>query len=349
MKYPLVKITKEDLKRIIYFILMKFRTDPLHMQGTSSKRDFLGGYIERWFNKAAETLIFDELLKDKNYNVVSDYFLYGNDSDKNAPDVLGLKTNDKKIIPFVQYNNGTWEQCGSMPRIEVKVIRKDQALLGIREPQMIDDYYVFVESNLEEDYLNVIFEDNIFNKKYLEELKNSSEFVKSDSDNQLIPHSLMSKNAEIGTMRLLGIYKKSEIRDKFVMCASGVKPYYFGCTTDDFHKKLDDKPVIEKIKIENGLCLYNYDNEVYLPFLVDCACDSIDVLIKNKGSFYFEAKENMTLCGNVIKPGYIKVEFKKFDRTSKWDENIALKSFIEDKGCDSTDELVAMFDKIVKK
>ena len=108
---------------------MKFRGDPLHMQGTSAKRDLIGGYIERWFNKIAETVIFDDLLKGKNYQVVSDYYLYGNDSDKNAPDILGLKTSSGKNIPFSRYNNGTWTPVEGMPKVEVKVVRQDQALL----------------------------------------------------------------------------------------------------------------------------------------------------------------------------------------------------------------------------
>ena len=89
--YSELPITKDELKEIVYFILMKFRSDSLHLQGTSSKRDLVGGYIERWFNKLAEMKVFDHLLKDKSYDVVCDYFIYANDSDKNAPDILGLK------------------------------------------------------------------------------------------------------------------------------------------------------------------------------------------------------------------------------------------------------------------
>ena len=98
-KYTKVEITKDDLRKIVYFILMKFRGDPVHLQGTSAKRDLIGGYIERWFNKVAETIIFDKLLEKKNYDVVSDYFIYANDSEKNAPDILGLRSNRDPALP----------------------------------------------------------------------------------------------------------------------------------------------------------------------------------------------------------------------------------------------------------
>jgi len=90
-KYPQREITKEELVRTIYFILMKYGSDSLHMQGTSSKRDLVGGFIERWLNKLAETAVFDNLLQDKPYKAVPDYFLYNNESEKNAPDILGIK------------------------------------------------------------------------------------------------------------------------------------------------------------------------------------------------------------------------------------------------------------------
>lgn len=143
---------------------MKYSSDSLHMQGTSSKRDLVGGFIERWLNKLAETAVFDNLLQDKPYKAIPDYFIYNNESEKNAPDILGIKDN-KKTIPFVQYNDGRWETVDDSPRVEVKALRKDQYLLGIRQPQMIDDYYVFVESDLSPDYLTMIFEDEVFNEK----------------------------------------------------------------------------------------------------------------------------------------------------------------------------------------
>jgi hypothetical protein len=349
MNYPEIEITKEDLRRIIYFILMKFKGDPLHRQGTSAKRDLIGGYIERWFNKIAETIIFDKLLEHKTYKVVSDYFIYANDSDKNAPDILGLQK-DEKTIPFVKYNNGTWQVVSDMPRIEVKVVRKDQAMVSVREPQMIDDYYAFIESDLDGDYLTSIFEKAVFDDKYFEELKMSSEFIKNDVDNQIIPHNKVIPSERIGTMRLIGIYTQDELRDNSVLCGKDVSPYYFGTASN--------KSPAGKIRLNQELTLdqkgrfvYKFnDNYICLPVAFANPNNAkITILKQNKGSVYLNSTENISVGGIFLSKGDILVEFKKFDRSSKWEENILLKQTLEKYGKDSAQELIYTFDQIVKE
>ncbi len=346
-KYEPVEITKEDLRKIVYFILMKFRADSLHVQGTSSKRDLLGGYIERWFNKVAETVIFDDLLKNKEYNVVSDYFLYANDSEKNAPDIIGLETKDGNNIPFVKYKNGSWHAVEGMPRIEVKVVRKDQNLMGVREAQMIDDYYIFIESDLEEDYLSAIFEDKVFKKKYLDQLEISKDFVESDDSRQLISHWKLKKNNKIGKMRLIGVYAKEEVEGKFTSCSIGVKPYYFAGATKNFNKKIDHNKKVGELEVKNGLAQYNNGNEVYLPFPIEGLNRNQRILVSNKGSVYIDLENDVLINGEKVEKGVVKIDFKKFDRSSNWCENIALKTFIEEKGNDATDDLIKLFDDIV--
>ena len=58
----------------------------------------IGGFFDRWFNRAPEFLIFGELLKGQKYDVVIDNFLYGQDTKKNAPDIIGLQKNQKTIM-----------------------------------------------------------------------------------------------------------------------------------------------------------------------------------------------------------------------------------------------------------
>ncbi|WKZ26604.1 MAG: hypothetical protein QY304_00680 [Candidatus Paceibacterota bacterium] len=346
MKYPEIEITKDDLRKIVYFILMKFKGDPLHRQGTSAKRDLIGGYIERWFNKIAETVIFEKLLEDNKYKVISDYFIYANDSDKNAPDILGLQTSDGKTIPFVKYNNGTWTNIDGMPRIEVKVVRKDQALLGVREPQMIDDYYAFIESDLEGDYLTSLFEEETFADKYFEELKMSDEFIESDKDKQIIPHSTVSKTAKVGTMRLIGIYTKGEVQNNFTLCKKDVSPYYFAGAEnkDPRGANLKEKMVLDG----NNRFTYTYDKGyVCLPFAIESENKTeITILKKNKGSLYIHSTDDIRISGIPVQKGNIVINLNKFDRSSKWNENIALKYTLEKFGNDSTQDLVDLFDKI---
>lgn len=346
MSYPEIEISKDDLRKLVYFILMKFRGDPLHRQGTSAKRDFIGGYIERWFNKIAETVIFDELLKNKNYRVVSDYFVYANDSEKNAPDILGLE--NEKVIPFVKYNNGSWKSVEGMPRIEVKVVRKDQSLVAVREPQMIDDFYAFIESNLELDYLTAIFDEMTFDNKYFEELKMSEDFIESDIDNQIIQHVKISKSVRVGTMRLIGIYTKSELRENSTVCGRGVHPYYF---SNAINKSPRSRIRLnERINLDDkSRFVYKFDNSyTCLPVAIENPNNGDVVIIKkNKGSLYINSSDKLIIGGVEVDMGDIAIEFKKFERSSNWDENILLKQTLETFGTDYSLELVKLFDDIV--
>ena len=144
-----VKFEEKDLKRLIYWITCKFKEDEFHHQSASTKSDLIGGFFDRWFNRAPEFLIFRELLKDKGYDVVIDNFLYGQDTKKNAPDIIGLEKNGKVKVKFAVFNDGEWKKLDNMPLIEVKTFRKNQSLSAVGSTQMESDhYYVFVESNV---------------------------------------------------------------------------------------------------------------------------------------------------------------------------------------------------------
>ena len=157
--YKEVAISRSDILPLVYFIISMFQREKNHRQGISEKSDLIGGYIDRWINKLSENIIFNKvLLENKDYKVVNDYFIYGNDknsrADKNAPDILGLKTNNGDIIRFAEFNNKTWIKCSNMPYIEVKTYKTNQKLIVIRETQLQDDnFYVLVESNFAPDYL----------------------------------------------------------------------------------------------------------------------------------------------------------------------------------------------------
>jgi len=348
-KHPEIPITKNDLRKIIYFILMKFRGDSLHRQGTSAKRDLIGGYIERWFNKIAESVIFDSLLRGKDYKVVPDYFVYGNDSDKNAPDILGLETKEGKIIPFAKYNNGTWADMPDMPRVEVKVVRKDQTLLGVREPQMIDDYYAFIESDLEGDYLSAIFEDEVFQDKFFEELAMENDFIQSDEGNQLVQPIKQLKAEAIGTMRLIGIYTKAELLKNTVLCSRGVSPHYFAEVLNVETGRGLGNTAEEYLGIsENGLVKYESPSgKIYLPFsILGLKQDKVKILKKNIGSLYIESPDPLNINGFEVSPGIVKLVFKEFERSSGWSENVASKFVLENYSNDDTDHLVSKLDSI---
>lgn len=348
-RYPKIDITKNDLRKIVYFTLLKFRNDPLHLQGTSAKGDLMGGYIERWFNKIAETIILNNLLKDKKFKVVSDYYIYRNDSKKNAPDTLGIVLDSGKNIPFAKYKDGEWIIQPNMPSVEIKVVRSTQALAGVREPQMTDDYYMFIESELQGDYLSTIFEDEVFDDRYFDELKMPEDYIESDKDNQIIPHSKMKKSDKVGTVKLIGTYSPEELRRITRLCRKDVSPYYFAeaVNVDKVRGAVDSN---SDVKVgEDGIVEYTNGDNLYLPFVVqNNSTGRLKVLKKNLSSFYLETDEQLIVNGSKLESGKIKIAFKKFERSSKWDENIVSKFIMENLGRDCTGELIKVFDSLAK-
>src|SRR5699024_3906381 len=176
-----ITITRDDLLPLMYFIVSIYQQGKTHRQGISAKSDLIGGYIDRWINKLPENIIFNKILcADKNYKVINDYFIYGTElkSDKNAPDILGLKTKNG-IIKFAEFEDNTWNNCGGMPHIEVKTSKTNQKLVAVRETQLYDsNYYVFVESNFANDYLLSFFVEDYFNDEVLKSINMDTSFIK---------------------------------------------------------------------------------------------------------------------------------------------------------------------------
>lgn len=341
-----VEITKHDLYKAVYFVLMKFNADKYHMQGTSAKSDLLGGYIDRWFNKAAETLIFNKLLQDKDYNVSSDYFLYGNNTDKNAPDILGLEGKNG-VIPFVQYNDGSWERIGERPRIEIKVFRNSQSLFSIRDSQLINDYYAIIQSDLEPGYLSTLFDETLYNEEFYNELRVNKIYIKSDAQNSLIKPFKIEKPGKIGSLKLIGIYTDDIIKDISLSYKAKENPYYLGFVENV--TRPTGKPSDDCLTIDiTGKTYYKYAGIKYLPFFIHGYDGySLNILATNKTTLYIEAPRNLTIDGMSVEKGVAKLSFKQFDRSSKWNEYISTLSFIENYATDSTKELVSIFDKLM--
>ncbi len=345
-QYPTIEITKEELIRTIYFILMKYGSDSLHLQGTSSKRDLIGGFIERWLNKLAETAVFDALLKDRPYGAIPDYFLYNNESEKNAPDIIGIK-NKNVTIPFVQYVDGKWETINKRPRVEVKALRKDQYLMGVRQPQMIDDYYLFVESDLSPDYLTMIFEEEVFHPRNMNLLKVDPIFVKSDKNSSIIIPKQPKPANKVGSFRLIGTYTREQVIKNTVSCKPKVSPRYVKsvCNVEKVTRALTK----QKIEVTENKFVYKSNHCIYLPVAIEGNTKNTFIIKENKGSIYLETDTSITINGVKLLPGFIKLELVEFQRSSNWDENLAVKNSFEIFAKDSTSKMVQEFDKIYQK
>lgn len=352
-----IDVTKEDLINMIYFIISKFEYDIFHIQGTSSKADLLGGFIDRWINRIPEVLIFNKLLlKNKDYKVINDYFVYGNDSDKNAPDVLGLKIQNDKIIKFAEFEDSTWKGIVNMPWIEVKTFRKNQKMFTIRESQMEDDhYYVMAESDISPNYLKILFQDIVFSDKYYNNILMDEDFIKSNNKASLQqPKKVEKFNKDtIGTIKLLGIYKGKDIKKIANLCAPGYKPYYFNGVEEILKARgVNFDKLILREEIEN----YNNDEwEINKEVLK--VKDTINVYGKNlneiciakryKSSWYVLVKDDCEVSGvKLEKNKKYKISFAKFDRSSNWNEYITLKKTLDNENNDRTSELIEKFDKI---
>ncbi len=344
-----VKFKEEDLNKLIYWIVCKFKEDQFHHQAASAKSDLIGGFFDRWFNRAPEFLIFRELLKGKNYDVIIDNFLYGQDTKKNAPDIIGLKGSKGSILAkFALFENGEWIKVKDMPLIEVKTFRKTQALTAVGETQVSSDHFcVFVESHVPNDYLITLFKEKIFDKKILESLKGDYAFIKSDKNNQLIPIKEPKIDKDLGFFKLIGIFK-GDIVKKFSILVSidkdgkPQKPRYFS--------KIEE---IEPIKHN---CEENVNEGLFkltelVPFYIKFTKPKTKVKIVKKLKSYFVIKieGDAEVNGTIIRDGYFKILFKKFDRSSKKKEYIGDKKVFEFLAEDSTNKLISRFDEIVKK
>lgn len=351
-----IDVTKEDLIKMIYFIISKFEFDIFHMQGTASKSDLLGGFIDRWINRISEVLIFNKLLlEDKDYKVVNDYFVYSNESDKNAPDVLGLKLNDGKIIKFAEFENTTWKGINDMPWIEVKTFKKSQKMFTVRETQMDDEhYYVMAESDILPNYLKILFQELIFRDEYYNKIIMNEDFIKSNEKGTLKQPNRVEKfeGNKIGTIKLLGIYKGKDIKKIANLCEPGVKPYYFD-GVEEIEKNIrgvdfniltfrEDETPYEVWNINKDVLNVKEGIDVYGKNI-----ENIEVVKKNKSSWYVRISNDCELNNIELKKGKkYKFKFTKFDRSSSWNEYITLKKTLDNEENDRTKELVNRFDEI---
>ena len=344
-----VTLTAEDLFPDVYFAVSKFRFDNFHQQGTSAKRDLLGGFIDRWINKASERIIFRKLLNGKPYEVLNDYFLYKDPKAKNAPDVLGIKCkNSGKVIKFAEFDgaSSTWKQLDNCPFIEVKTFRKSQILVSVRDEQFNDDhFYVLTEMDTAPDYLFYFFNKSIFSEENLKEVKIPLDyFVKNTTSAENIidvPKQIdetPSPARIIGKLRLTAVIKGSGLKTfgiklnpgepfKYISSISEVKkipkgsgysnnPYQF---EQIFDAVSETDHIYVKKPVESG-------ELKFLPFQA-YGEGKISVWKVNKGSIYIEALENSSILDKQLEAGKkYKIDLKIMERSSNWDEYFAYES-----------------------
>ena len=357
-------VSNEMILNGAYWILMKFNADKFHRGLDSAKRDKFGGYLERWMNKVFEKPFFDALLKryNKDYSVIYDDLIYKDVKLKTAPDVLGLKTNDK-IIPFGKYKE-TWSHFKNMPKIEIKSYRHDHAVATTNVDQ-VADYYVFLNHNLDDDYLKTIFKDSFYENKNYQKItdnwRNLSVFYEGNSN--ILTEVEKPKNIlQNFNVRLLSIIKGEDWVNLSKIAKGAVKE-------SNRIKNAPEAPIVfKKIEENNSKTWHTNKNPLGKKNLNNMDLDkgkikylmpvfenfdetkSREVIAEITGSWkstiYFSKTEKFKLNGKVYDKGDYKMLFDTFERTSGLDEHCALKDslFVFDK----REDLISEFDKIIQ-
>lgn len=354
-----VDLKRKDLMKNTYWTLCKFMNDDYTIENASSKRSLLGDFIDRWTNKAPETLIFNKILENYDYHVVKDTFIYKNSKAKTAPDILGLIDKNGVCFPFAKFNNDHWE-VEDNPIIEMKTFRSSQKLVTIPFSQFKDEsFFAIVESFIPKDYLLSIFDKEFFSEHNLDLMKNYDEFIISDQEKMLSIPSKLQSNFEykydgedvVGKYKLIGIFKGKDLKNYGRIVKKGDKPLYFSEIGEPAKRKnrlYDQNP---PVPLNQGKYYFN-DDKNNLPCFIKIQDKSeISIIRKTSKSIDVQIEGIVEIDDEKLKTGKYKLIFKEFSKDGKYEEYITTKSLLRlnvDK-ISALDELLMIFDKIVNE
>ena len=308
-----VELNDRYFKEIVYWCVCKYMMDDYKREQSSSKQSLLGGFIDRWLNTAPEFLIFDELLCEEDYTVITDSFIYSSSKAKNAPDIIGLIDKEGNRYPFAKFYDNEWKICKNAPFIEMKTFRHNQNLVTIPCNQFDEDhYYTIVESHIEKDYLTNLFKDDFFEKKDLDTnfSKDCATFIESNENNIIKQPKKLIKNDKIGYYDLIGVYKGDSLKKiEYKIVEKDDKPFYFLNITPS-------PPSLTKPRELSG-DFYINDPEKHIFCEIEFHEDSKLTLvneIKNAIDVYVEGKVEIDEYS--LEEGFYRLSFKKINRKS---------------------------------
>ena len=301
-------LEKSDVFKNLYFIAeMSQNTGDKGMYGTiAGKSDFMGGIFDRWINVVPESAIFNKIILPEvsgtnHVEIITDFYKYEPKQETTgiAPDVLGLRVNDK-VVPFVVFDE-KWTPIKGMPQIEVKTFKESQMMVSLRDQGYAGKYLVLVESNLRVDYLLPFFDSNYFSHKVYKQMTMDDEiFIKSNSQG-LIHHlkEVDCSDQKLGTLALLLITETTEFEKYSTYCDAGITPLPIK-SIEKSDKKIKD-PINKKFSCylelkESGFYGFKdnwYSKKIKNFKFLDFYCmhpESIKVLFRNKLDFYITSK-----------------------------------------------------------
>ena len=356
-----VPINSKDVLKSIYFILSIAQNQKGNaMHGAlTSKGDLIGGIFDRWINIVPEDIIFNKILlplisQEKNVKLISDFYHYDPKNAGIAPDVIGLKINDK-TVPFAIFDD-TWVAVENMPQIEVKTFKTPQKMISLRDQGYANKYLIMTETNLRLDYLLPFFDMTIFPKEIHDMLSmDDTIFIKSDKEGLLkhVPQIDFSKK-ELGFVNLLKITNADEFMKIATFCEAHVSVQYIKSIEEHIKKKntFNSAEKLAKFCTKNSYGLFSFNQDWYdglndnkIPYIkkgnvnflqraLDFYTDNIDaisIVKRNKNNIYIEVSSLCTFNGITLEPEKrYKVEFDTLARNdNNGEEYFMQKSLIE--------------------
>lgn len=306
-----IEIKRDDIIPYVYFVCSLASESQTGMfGGLSLKSDYIGGIFDRWINIIPESIVFDKCILpivskriDKKYEikVFSDFYKYDPKYVGIAPDVIGLKK-DNKIIPFVKYDDtkeekGYWVKQPNCPLIEVKSFKEKDYMISLRDQNYSGKYLVIVAVKLSIDYLLPFFNKDLFIDSNIKILDMPNDFVVSNQKGLLKNTKIFSFDKDnIGTLKLLSINTADDFMSISTKCFSGQSPRYF---RNIIERKINKKNIaipLKKICSLKQSGLYKVDDRIFETPLIK----TLDISISDINSLEFigNTKDKIVIKSN---------------------------------------------------
>ena len=370
-----MEITKDKSLKNIYFICSLTQKTKTSMQGAlSSKGDLMGGIFDRWINTIPESVIFNEYIKPKlnqcknsDIELIQDFYLYDPKEVGIAPDVLGIKINNKEI-PFCIYgkigNEIRWHQNKNYPQIEVKTLKMSQKMLTLRDQHYSGKYLIFAESTFNIDYLLPFFDKNLFNQNVFDELKMNNETFLEGNYNDYITqiNKINLGNDKIGDVNVLVITKAEDFINKSIMCMPGESVQYINNNISEKDFTRIPQTNVD-IPLSNYLIcrfdnVYSFNEKWYDDFVkrqniktLDVKVDnlnSIKIIKINKSSIYIKVTGEATINNFKLKDDVYKIDFAILERSASSPKEYFLQKNICDVLNNNETNLISELNKVIK-
>lgn len=378
-----IKIHRNDILEDIYFItaITQKQKDSSMTGALSSRGDLMGGIFDRWINTVPEKIVLNKIIlpqvnTSKHIEVISDFYLYDPKKTGIAPDVIGIKVEDK-VIPFSIFNE-KWIPVKDMPQIEVKSFKEKQYMVTLRDQSYKNKYLIMCETNFRIDYLLPFFDPAIFSRENMKFDFDDSIFIKSNKNNLI--HKLKevdNDSDQIGTVDLLKITKADSFMKFSTLCEEYVSVQYFKYIEEKSkvpgeNLSIPLKHFCHETEINN---IYKFNKNWYeginsknIPYYIKNSkggkirflywtldfhienIDAIKVIKKSVSTFYIETSASATINGYSLKPNTkYKVTLAFLNRSSNPGEEYFLNKPLVPYIPDFESELVNRLNKIIRE